>query len=176
MPRPRSAVRRIRADNRRGQVGGRCFDESLRVDRGRIAAATQVRKRGAGDVDTAAVVLTFDDGALGHVAGSRYNGRGYDVRLELHGSRETIAVGLDDRVPLVSAEPGAGWPAAPPYPNFFERFAAGYASEIDNFIAHVRGQIDNPSSPADALEALYIAEAADRSRREDRPVDVAEVR
>jgi myo-inositol 2-dehydrogenase/D-chiro-inositol 1-dehydrogenase len=130
----------------------------------------------AGDVDTAAVVLTFDDGTLGHVAGSRYNGRGYDVRLELHGSRETIAVGLDDRLPLVSAEPGAGWPAAPPYPNFFERFAAAYASEIDNFIAHVRGQIDNPSPPADALEALYIAEAADRSRREDRPVDVAEVR
>jgi myo-inositol 2-dehydrogenase/D-chiro-inositol 1-dehydrogenase len=130
----------------------------------------------AGDVDTAAVILTFDDGTLAIVAGGRYNGRGYDVRLEVHGSRETIVVGLDERVPLVSAEPGAGWPQAPPYPSFFERFAAAYASEIDNFIAHVRGQIDNPSPPRDALEALYIAEAADRSRQEGRPVDVAEVR
>jgi myo-inositol 2-dehydrogenase/D-chiro-inositol 1-dehydrogenase len=130
----------------------------------------------AGDVATASAILTFDDGTLGVVAGSRYNGRGYDVRLEVHGSRGTIAVGLDERVPLVSAEPGAGWPAAPPYPNFFERFAAAYAAEIDNFIAHVSGRIDNPSPPHDALEALYLAEAADRSRREGRPVDVKEVR
>jgi myo-inositol 2-dehydrogenase/D-chiro-inositol 1-dehydrogenase len=130
----------------------------------------------AGDVDSAAAILTFDDDTLAVVAGGRYNGRGYDVRLEVHGSRETIAVGLDERVPLVSAEPGAGWPAAPPYPSFFERFAAAYTSEIDNFIAHVRGRIENPSPPRDALEALYIAEAADRSRREGRPVDVAEVR
>jgi myo-inositol 2-dehydrogenase/D-chiro-inositol 1-dehydrogenase len=130
----------------------------------------------AGDVDTASVVLTFDDGTLALVAGGRYNGRGYDVRLEVHGSRETIVVGLDERVPLVSAEPGARWPAAPPYPSFFERFAAAYASEVDNFLAHVLGRIDNPSPPHDALEALYVAEAADRSRREGRPVDVAEVR
>jgi myo-inositol 2-dehydrogenase/D-chiro-inositol 1-dehydrogenase len=130
----------------------------------------------AGDVDTASVVLTFDDGTLGLVAGGRYNGRGYDVRLEVHGSRETIVVGLDEHVPLVSVEPGARWPSAPPYPSFFERFAAAYASEIDTFVAHVLGRIENPSPPHDALEALYLAEAADRSRREGRPVDVAEVR
>jgi myo-inositol 2-dehydrogenase/D-chiro-inositol 1-dehydrogenase len=130
----------------------------------------------AGDVDTAATVLTFDDGSLALVGGGRYNGGGYDVRLEVHGSAGTIAVGLDARVPLISAEPGTSWPAATPYASFFERFAAAYQSELDNFIDHVLGQADNPSPPRDALEALYIAEAADRSWRERRPVDVAEVR
>lgn len=130
----------------------------------------------AGDVDTAAAVLTFADGSLGVVAGGRYNGGGYDVRLEVHGSRGTIAVGLDERVPLRSVEPGATWPPARPYAGFFERFAAAYVHEIENFLAHVVGRIPNPSPPRDALEALYIAEAADRSWREKRPVDVAEVR
>jgi len=130
----------------------------------------------AGDVDTSAAVLTFDDASVAVVAGGRYNGAGYDVRLEVHGSRGTIAVGLDDRVPLVSAEPGATWPKAPPYAGFFDRFAAAYAAEIDAFIALVEGRGENPSSGRDALEALYIAEAAERSRLERRPVDLAEVR
>ena len=48
----------------------------------------------AGDVDTSAAVLTLDDDTLALVSNTRYNPRGYDVRLEVHGSRDTIAVGL----------------------------------------------------------------------------------
>ena len=69
----------------------------------------------AGDVDTAAAVLTLDDGTLASVTGSRYNGGGYDVRLEVAGSAGMVAVGLDDRAPLRSAEPGVAWPPEPPY-------------------------------------------------------------
>jgi myo-inositol 2-dehydrogenase/D-chiro-inositol 1-dehydrogenase len=130
----------------------------------------------AGDVDTAAAVLTLDDGSLAVVSGGRYNGGGYDVRLEVHGSRGTIAVGLDDRVPLVSAEPGVEWPPGPVYPGFFERFAAAYAAELDAFVDLTRGLGTNPSTGRDALAALYIAEAADLSWREGRPVDLTEVR
>ena len=39
------------------------------------------------DVDTASALLTFDDGTIGVISNSRYNGQGHDVRLELHGSR-----------------------------------------------------------------------------------------
>jgi predicted dehydrogenase len=52
----------------------------------------------AGDVDTSTAVLTLDDGTLALVSNSRYNPRGHDVRMELHGSRDSIAVGLDDRL------------------------------------------------------------------------------
>ncbi len=55
-----------------------------------------------GDIDTAATILTLDDGCLAVVSNTRYNARGYDVRLELHGSLDGIAAGLDDG----SAEPG----------------------------------------------------------------------
>lgn len=67
--------------------------------------------REAGDADTASAVLTLDDGTLAVVSNSRYNPRGYDVRLELHGSEDSIAVGLEDRLPLRSVEPGATFPA-----------------------------------------------------------------
>ena len=43
----------------------------------------------AGDVDNSAALLTLDDGTLVTVQGSRYNGAGYDVRMELAGTLKT---------------------------------------------------------------------------------------
>ncbi|MEU8899461.1 Gfo/Idh/MocA family oxidoreductase [Nocardia sp. NPDC048505] len=130
----------------------------------------------AGDVDTAAVFLTLDDGTLATVSLSRYNGAGYDVRLEALGSRGNAVVGLDERVPLRSVEPGFPPSTAPAYPNFMERFHQAYTAELRAFLGVVTGDIPTPCHPADALEAFYIAEACELSRRDSRPVAVAEVR
>ncbi|MGW4173457.1 Gfo/Idh/MocA family protein, partial [Streptomyces chartreusis] len=46
--------------------------------------------REAGDVDTAAVVLTMDDGTLATATATRLNGAGYDVRMELAGELDTV--------------------------------------------------------------------------------------
>src|SRR6266545_2902125 len=130
----------------------------------------------AGDVDTATVTLLLDDGTVATVLGGRYNGAGYDVRFEVHGSRAMIAVGLDEQAPLRSAERGVAWPDGRPYASFFERFQAAYATELADFVAHALGRIPNPCPPEDALEALYVAEAAALSLAERRPVQVDEVR
>jgi myo-inositol 2-dehydrogenase / D-chiro-inositol 1-dehydrogenase len=130
----------------------------------------------AGDVDTATVSLLLDDGTVATVLGGRYNGAGYDVRFEVHGSSATIVAGLDERVPLGSAELRSGWPDGRPYASFFERFQAAYATELSDFVAHTQGRIPNPCPPEDALEALYVAEAAALSLAEDRPVRLDEVR
>lgn len=61
--------------------------------------------RAAGDVDTAAALLTLDDGTLATATATRCNGAGYDVRMELAGEQDQITVGLDDRTPITSAEP-----------------------------------------------------------------------
>ena len=53
-----------------------------------------------GDVDTAAVVVRFDGGALGVVSNARYNGRGYDCRLEVHGFDDTVVAGWDQGAPI----------------------------------------------------------------------------
>lgn len=130
----------------------------------------------AGDVDTAAALLTLDDDTLALVSGTRYNARGYDVRLEVLGSRDSISVGLEDRLPLRSAESGVTFPAGTPYPAFLERFRAAYVAELTAFTDMVAGRATATCTVADALEAFYVAEACELSRREHRPVDVNEVR
>ncbi|WP_037681396.1 Gfo/Idh/MocA family oxidoreductase [Streptomyces griseus] len=131
--------------------------------------------REAGDVDTAAAVLTLDGGTLATATATRLNGAGYDVRMELAGELDQIVVGLDDRTPIASTEP-TGPPAADkPWSGFLERFGPAYEAELAAFVEVVRGERANPCDGREALQALRIAEACDRSRRERRPVRLAEV-
>jgi myo-inositol 2-dehydrogenase / D-chiro-inositol 1-dehydrogenase len=130
----------------------------------------------AGDVDTSAALLTLDDGTLALVSNTRYNPRGHDVRMELHGSRDSIAVGLEDRLPLRSVEPGATFPAGEPYQFFMDRFLPAYQAELKAFTEVVAGSRPSPYTVADALEAGWIAEACTTSLQRHRPVRMEEVR
>jgi myo-inositol 2-dehydrogenase/D-chiro-inositol 1-dehydrogenase len=130
----------------------------------------------AGDVDTASALLTLDDGTIAVVSNSRHNARGHDVRLELHGMRDSIAVGLEDRLPLRSVEPGARFPAGPPHHFFMDRFAAAYRAELTAFTEVVAGTRPSPCTVADAVEASRIAEACTLSLAGHRPVRMEEVR
>ncbi|MCX3287599.1 Gfo/Idh/MocA family oxidoreductase [Streptomyces sp. NEAU-H22] len=131
--------------------------------------------REAGDVDTAAALLTLDDGTLATLTATRMNGAGYDVRMELAGERDQIVVGLDDRTPIASTEP-TGPPAADkPWSGFLERFGPAYEAELNAFVEVVRGERANPCDGREALQALRIAEACELSRRERRPVHLAEI-
>ncbi|PBC60216.1 dehydrogenase [Streptomyces sp. Tue6028] len=131
--------------------------------------------RAAGDVDTAAAVLTFDDGTLAGATAARINGAGYDVRMELAGELDQIAVGLDDRTPIASTEPAGPPPADKPWTGFLERFGPAYEAELVAFVEVVRGERANPCDGREALEALRIAEACELSRHERRPVRLAEI-
>ena len=126
-----------------------------------------------GDVDTALAVVTFDDGMIGTVSASRYNGGGHDVRLELQGSTATLLVGLDDQSALRSAEPGVGFPTGAPHLTFAERFDQAYRGEMAAFIDLVRGQRGNPCTPEDAVAASRVADAAQQSLETGLPVRVA---
>jgi len=129
-----------------------------------------------GDVSTAAATLTLDDGTLAVVSNTRYNGRGYDVRLELHGSADSIAVGLEDKLPLRSVEPGVTFPAGPPHTFFMDRFTAAYRRELAAFTELVTGTRESPCTVADAVEAGWIAEACTLSLHEHRPVRMSAMR
>ncbi|MPY34312.1 dehydrogenase [Streptomyces adustus] len=132
--------------------------------------------REAGDADTTGAVLTLDDGTIALVSNSRHNGRGYDVRLELHGFSDSIAVGLDDKLPLRSVEPGVRFPAGVPHDFFMDRFGDAYRAELAAFTEVVVGTRPSPCTVADALEAGWVAEACTLSLREHRPVRIDEVR
>ena len=139
------------------------------------------------DIDAAAVVLTLDDGTIALVSGSRYNARGYDVRLEALGSKDSICVGLDDRTPLRSVETmrsvettrsvgeRVDFPSAMAYTDFMERFHQAYVDELVAFTDLVAGRIETPCSVDESLHAFLIAQACDLSRRQGRPVRMTEV-
>jgi len=131
--------------------------------------------REANDVDTAAVLLTLDDGTLATATAARINGAGYDVRMELAGELDTIGVGLDDRTPIASTEPTGPPHADKPWTGFLERFAPAYEAEIAAFVEVVRGERANPCDGREALQALRIAEACELSRLERRPVQLGEI-
>jgi myo-inositol 2-dehydrogenase/D-chiro-inositol 1-dehydrogenase len=82
-----------------------------------------------GDVATAQTLLTFDDGATAVVSNTRYNARGYDVRLELHGTEDSVAAGWTDSTPIRSLEPGGNWPSGKPLTFFMDRLADAFRAE-----------------------------------------------
>jgi myo-inositol 2-dehydrogenase/D-chiro-inositol 1-dehydrogenase len=121
-----------------------------------------------GDVDTAVAVLRLAGGGLAIVSGTRHDPRGYDVRLELFGTGDSIVVGSAERA-LRSVEPGAAPPAAG-YASFLERFETAYRAELAAFVAAVREGGESPCTIAEARAALRVALAADRSRAEHRAI------
>jgi myo-inositol 2-dehydrogenase/D-chiro-inositol 1-dehydrogenase len=129
----------------------------------------------AGDVDTAAAVLTLDDDTLVVVTATRYNGGGHDVRLEAHGSKGAMAVGLDDSLAMRSAEVGVDFPKGPQHRSFMERFLPAYRAELTAFAEVARGDRPTPCTVGDALQAFRTAEACELSRREGRVVRLEEI-
>jgi myo-inositol 2-dehydrogenase/D-chiro-inositol 1-dehydrogenase len=134
-----------------------------------------------GDADTAAAVLRLDDDALATVTATRYHGAGYAVTLDVAGTGGSVGAGYDDGLPLrpVGDEGGGAdgaWPKGPAYGGFMDRFQQAYEGELQAFVQFAQGRMENPCPVGEALEALYVAEACDVSRAENRPVTIAEVR
>ncbi|NYF98286.1 Gfo/Idh/MocA family protein [Janibacter cremeus] len=129
-----------------------------------------------GDHSSASVLLTLADGTIGVVSNTRTNGRGYDVRLEVHGVRDAVAAGLDEGLPLRSTQPGVTWPSGPAHEFFMDRLAQAFRLELAAFTRVATGAIDNPCTVADAMGTAWTAEAATLSASEHRPVSLEEVR
>jgi len=127
------------------------------------------------DVDTVAGTLRMSGGTLGVLTGARHDPLGYDIRLELFGSKDSVSVGWDARLPLRSIEPHM--PPAPTnaWPTFLERFEQAYREELMVFVDVVAGRTPNPCTVSDAEQSLLVALACDRSRHEHRPVAIAEI-
>jgi myo-inositol 2-dehydrogenase / D-chiro-inositol 1-dehydrogenase len=128
-----------------------------------------------GDVDSAVATLRLSGGTFGILSVTRHDPLGYDIRMELLGSGDSVVVGWDPRLPLRSVEPDM--PPAPPdaYENFQQRFADAYRAEMVAFVDVAAGRAESACTAEDALEAMRVAVACDRSRAEHRPVLVEEV-
>ncbi len=127
------------------------------------------------DVDTAVATLRLVDGPFTALTVARHDPLGYDIRAEIFGSQDSVAVGLGPQTPLRSVEPGVPPPPGPAWKDFLVRFESAYAAEFTAFVAVARGEAPSPCTAADGLAALRVAEAADRSLHEHRPVRLAEI-
>lgn len=127
-----------------------------------------------GDVDVAATVLRLESGALALLSGTRHDPLGYDVRLEVFGTRDSIVAGLDARSPLHSVEPSAAR-GADGYRDFWDRFEPAYRRELAAFVDTVRREGPSLCPLDEARAALTVALAADRSLAEARPIATADV-
>lgn len=128
------------------------------------------------DFSDSVAILTFDDGTVGSVHSSRYNGQGYEVRLDLMGTHGSANVGLDNKVPFRSMEDGVEFPPEAPWDDFIARFLPCYERELDHFLRNTMCGLPSACTATDAVAALRIALACNKSRDEHRPVRVSEIR
>ena len=119
--------------------------------------------------------MSLTEGTRVIMSGIRHDPVGHDVRMEVFGTGDSVAVGLEPRLPLRSVEDGAPGPVEPTPKTFLDRFAPAYRAELSAFVDVAKGHISSPCTPDDAREALRIAIACDVSREQHRPVAVKEI-
>ncbi|WP_198377930.1 inositol 2-dehydrogenase [Neoroseomonas rubea] len=128
----------------------------------------------AGDIDSCMVLLRCASGRMAHINNSRRAAYGYDQRIEVHGSLGRLMAGnrVATTVEQADAQAVSG---EKPLHFFLERYAEAYRIELAAFIDAVARGTPMPVGAEDGRQALVLAEAALRSLRENRPVQLAEV-
>jgi myo-inositol 2-dehydrogenase/D-chiro-inositol 1-dehydrogenase len=127
----------------------------------------------AGDLDTAVIVMTHEDGAITTIDNSRQAVYGYDQRVEVFGSKGMVASEnpLSTTTTFRNAE--GGQTSTLPW-FFLDRYIPSYLAEWSDFVAMVGGE---PSvvTLADGRAPLVIGLAAWMSVKEGRPVRTDEI-
>ena len=126
----------------------------------------------AGDVDTAAVILTTETGRICQISNSRRAAYGYDQRIEVHGAKGMLRAENQLETTVELATEG-GFARAPAQHFFLERYGAAYLAEMRAFVDAVR--TGKPADPGirDGLQAQILADAAALSLETGQPVDLA---
>jgi myo-inositol 2-dehydrogenase / D-chiro-inositol 1-dehydrogenase len=128
----------------------------------------------AGDVDTAVVVLTHENGAITTIDNSRRAAYGYDQRVEAFGSLGMASsANTHESNCTVATDDGFG---RPPLQHFFlERYSRSYIDQWLAFTEMVTNDGPSPVPGADGRAPLVIATAALQSMRTNRPVSIADI-
>jgi myo-inositol 2-dehydrogenase/D-chiro-inositol 1-dehydrogenase len=126
------------------------------------------------DLDTAIVLLTFANGAIGVIDNSRQAVYGYDQRVEVFGSKGSLSANNDfpNTVEISTADKIY---RDKPLNFFLERYNAAYIEETQLFIHAIQSNTEVPVDGNDGLQAEIIAKAAKLSYKLGRPVKLKEV-
>ncbi|MFB6290292.1 MAG: inositol 2-dehydrogenase [Candidatus Bipolaricaulia bacterium] len=127
-----------------------------------------------GDVDTAGVVLQFESGALGLIDNSRKASYGYDQRLEVLGGKGRVKV-ANPRKTQTEVSDADGSTEDSLLHFFTERYKKAYEREMEAFVNCIEKNDKAPVTGEDGRKAVVLADAAELSRKENRPVKLSEV-
>jgi myo-inositol 2-dehydrogenase/D-chiro-inositol 1-dehydrogenase len=122
------------------------------------------------DPDTIVASLRLNGGALAAVTVTRLSPLGYDVRAELVGSRDHVAVGWTERTPVRPVECDSKVVGGERWSSWQMRFEEAYRSEVTGFLEAAAGGADSGAGIRDAVEAHRIADAARKSLEQGLPV------
>ncbi|TDD26357.1 dehydrogenase [Kribbella turkmenica] len=123
-----------------------------------------------GLLDTAVVMITFDNGAIATAEANFSALYGYDVRGEVFGSKGMVVAGRLESSPMVHY--GVGGSHQHTVRSDEELFRDAYIQELADFTEVVRGNAVPAVTGADARNALQVALAAMTSYQENRPVTI----
>lgn len=123
----------------------------------------------AGDIDSAVVILKFDNAVTAVIENSRQAAYGYDQRLEVFGSKGMAMADhtkKDNHVLLNEV----GIHQSRPMDFFMDRYVDSYLNELNAFIQAIAQGKPQPVTGDDGLKATKIALAANQSMKENKPV------
>lgn len=126
------------------------------------------------DVDTATVMMKFENGALGLIDNSRAARYGYDQRTEVHCDKGCVQV-QNDLNTTASISTADGVEVDKPTWFFLERYNDAFIAEVKEFIKSIEEDTEVLATGMDGLMSVVIAMAADKSLREGRPVKISEI-
>jgi len=125
----------------------------------------------AGDFDTASAVLKTESGRQCQISNSRRCSYGYDQRIEVFGSTGMARSG-NRRETAVETADASGYGRDVALPFFLERYADAYRIQLDKFLRAVGGEAIDLPGGNDGLRALQLADAAQLSSEQGRPIAV----
>ena len=128
----------------------------------------------AGDIDTAATILKFKNGALGIIDNTRQAVYGYDQRIEVFGSKGCLIA--DNEATNTVSVYNAECTTVDKIPSFFmERYMDSYYSELKYFFECIAENKEPRPNGEDGLKNVLVALAAQRSFEENRPIKISEL-
>lgn len=128
----------------------------------------------AGDLDTAVVVLTHENGAITTIDNSRQAVYGYDQRVEAFGSKGMAVSQNPGATTTVLWDKSGSHGATLPY-FFTERYIPSYLAGWEAFAEGVLSGGPSPVNGHDGRAPLVIGKAAWKSIQEGRPIRTAQI-
>ena len=128
----------------------------------------------AGDIDTASIILTFEDDTMAIIDNCRRAVYGYDQRLEVFG-RKGMAQAENNFPNNHKLYTESGVYSDLPLHFFLERYDASYNQEMKEFIDALVSGGKMPVDGNEGLMSIAIGLAAKKSVKENRPVRISEI-